>query len=160
MAVEYSDEEIEGLVKERKPLPPDYRKRIELRPKRGHKERELDVVGANGNEFRLILRQSASNPIDFSIILAYCPKNTNQVFRLRRCNGRSHEHTNRLEGNRFCDFHIHMATERYQEYGCDEDSHAETTDRFSDFHGALQCMLDDCGFESPDDGQMYIFKGV
>ncbi len=156
MAIEYTDDEIEVLVKERKPLPADYRQRIELRPKRGHREREIDVRGIDGSDFRLILRQSECNPLDFSIILAYCPKDSNRVFRLRRYNGDSHEHTNKIERTRLHGFHVHRATARYQELGGDEDSYAECTDRFSDFHGALQCMLDDCAFEAPEDPQLYM----
>jgi hypothetical protein len=51
---------------------------------------------------------------------------------LRRHNGRSHEHTNQIEASTFYDFHIHMATERYQELGMREDAYAEATDRFGD----------------------------
>jgi hypothetical protein len=29
---------------------------------------------------------------------------------LRRCNGKSHEHTNIIESDKFYDFHIHTAT--------------------------------------------------
>ncbi|MDZ7814842.1 MAG: DUF1828 domain-containing protein [Planctomycetota bacterium] len=36
---------------------------------------------------------------------------------MRRYNGKSHQHTNKIEGNTFFDFHIHQATERYQEFG-------------------------------------------
>ncbi|WHZ28147.1 MAG: hypothetical protein OJF51_002945 [Nitrospira sp.] len=57
MAIRLNDAEISRLLAERKPLPPDYRERIQTKPKRGHKERELDVKGADGSEFRLILRQ-------------------------------------------------------------------------------------------------------
>ena len=71
MADIFSDHDIELLLKEIKPLPEDYRSKIQIRPKRGHKERELDVQGVNGSDFRLILRQSLINPIDFSVILAY-----------------------------------------------------------------------------------------
>ena len=137
----------------------DYRKRLVLREKRGHKERELDVNGLGGNQFRLILRQSIFNHLDFSIILAYLPKNTNQVFRLRRYNGKSHEHTNQIEKNTFYDFHIHTATERYQDLGAREDAFAEPTKRFSDFHSALGCMLEDCGFDLPADPQKKLFEG-
>ena len=109
MAVKLTDPEIQQLLLERKPLPADYRERIQIRPKRGHKERELEVNGSSGSEFRLILRQSDFNQIDFSVILAYRIPKTNQLFRLRRYNGR-HEHTNVLERESFYDFHIHMAT--------------------------------------------------
>jgi Family of unknown function (DUF6978) len=160
MAARYSDQDIARLIEEQKPLQEDYRSRIQLRPKRGHKEQELDIQGANGSEFRLILRQSNFNPLDFSIILAYRPPNSNILFRLRRYNGRGHEHTNRIEGNKFYDFHIHMATQRYQELGMREDAYAEPTDRFSDFASALQCMLNDSGFDIPEDPQGRLFEEV
>jgi len=158
MAVILSDEEIARLIQEKKPLPQDYRARIQVRPKRGHKERELDFYGGAGSEFRLILRQSVFNPLDFSVILAYRVPKSNQLFRLRRYNGKSHEHTNRIEGNKFYDFHIHYATERYQDIGAREDTYAETTDRFADFQQAIICMLSDCGFESPFDPQGKLFE--
>lgn len=147
MTVVLTDNQIGGLIAERKVLPHDYRSRIQVRPKRGHKERELDIKGETGNDFRLIMRQSSVDPLDFSVILMYCPSDTNQVFRLRRNNGRSHEHTNRIEAGTFYDFHIHMATERYQDSGTREDSYAEPTDRFTDLGSAVDCMLADCGFD-------------
>jgi len=153
VAVRYSDWEIEELIKERKPLPEDYPKCIQFKPKLGHEEYELAVKGENDNDFRLILRQSESNPLNFSVILGILPANTNKLFRLRRYNGRSHEHSNKIEKETFYDFHIHMATERYQEFGQREDSYAEVTDRFADFHSALQCMLSDCNFDVPEDLQ-------
>lgn len=142
-----TDSEIASLLAERKALPHDFAVRIQVKPKRGHKERELEVEGDGGNRFRIVVRQAAANPLDFSAILMYCPRDTNQVFRLRRHNGRSHEHTNTLEGETFYDFHIHLATERYQELGVREDSYAQPTDRFTDLGGAVDCLLADGGFD-------------
>jgi hypothetical protein len=159
MALILSDKEIADLVQEIKPLPPDYRTKIQMRPKPGHKERDLDLEGEKGNEFRLILRQSAINPLDFSIILAYRPPKSNQLFRLCRYNGR-HRHTNLIEGKTFYDFHIHQATARYQEMGAKEDAYAEPSDRFSDFNQALPCMLKDCGFHVPIEPQRRLFEEV
>ena len=152
MAIILSDKEIADFVQEKKPLPEDYRAKIQMRAKTGHKERELDVKGEDGNEFRLILRQSAINPLDFSIILAYRPPKSNQLFRLRRYNGK-HWHTNLIEERTFFDFHIHQVTTRYQEIGSSEDSYAEPTDRFSNFNQALSCMLKECGFQIPSELQ-------
>lgn len=160
MAAKYSDAEIVGLLAEKKPLPKDFRARIRLRDKRGHKEQELEIQGVNGNLFRLILRQSNFNALDFSIILAHCPANTNQIFRLRRYNGKSHQHTNILEDQSFFAFHIHTATERYQELGAREDTFAEPSKRYSDFHSAIHCMLDDCAFERPKDPQRNLFEEI
>jgi hypothetical protein len=157
MAAKYSDEEIARMIAERKPLPEDYRSRVQLRDKRGHKERELDLVGESNTRYRLVLRQSEFNKLDFSIILAVCPPDSNQLFRLRRYNGKSHEHTNQIEGDVFYDFHIHQATERYQESGAREDTFAESTGRYADFHSALRCMLEDCGFKSSLGAQASFF---
>lgn len=159
MAIRLSEAEISRLLAERKPLPPDYRERIQTKPKHGHKERELDVIGTDGSEFRLIFRQSEFNPLDFSVILAYRPPKTNQLFRLRRYNGKSHEHTNTLDGQTFYDFHVHKATERYQdESGLREDSYAEPTKSFAAFHGAIRAMLGDCGFNVPPNTQGTLFE--
>ena len=70
MPTKFSDSDIARMIKERKPLPDNYSSRVQLREKRGHKERELDVAGKDGTQYRLILRQSDFNMLDFSIILA------------------------------------------------------------------------------------------
>ena len=160
MAAIFSDQDISHLIQERKPLPDDYRTKIQTRPKFGHKERELDIKGVDGGDYRLVFRQGILNPLDFSIILVYRPPKSNQLFRLQRYNGKSHEHTNPIEGETFYDFHIHQATERYQEIGAREDTYAKPTDRFADFQQAITCMLKDCGFEMPLDSQGHLFEEV
>jgi hypothetical protein len=86
--IKLTDAEIARLVAEQKPLPNDYQSRLQIRPKRGHKERELEVQGAAGSEFLLILRQSDLNPLDFSVILGYRLPGLSTVFRLRRYTAR------------------------------------------------------------------------
>lgn len=157
MPSRYSDNDIHQMIRERKPLPANFMSRIKLRSKRGHKERELEITGAQGNEFRLILRQSTFNALDFSLILAVTPPGTNLLFRLRRYNGKSHEHSNQIEGHTFYAFHIHEATERYQDLGAREDAFAQPTERFADFHSALQCILRDCCFVGPEGSQTSLF---
>ncbi|MGA7460453.1 MAG: hypothetical protein WBW69_09515, partial [Candidatus Korobacteraceae bacterium] len=114
MPIQLTDSQIAALLAEPKALPDNYSEKLQLRSKRGHRERELEVAGEQGSEFRLILRQSNFNQLDFSVILAYRPAKSTQVFRLCRYNGKSHQHTNKLEKQTFYDFHIHRATERYQ----------------------------------------------
>lgn len=158
MSVLLSEEDIERLVAERKPLPDNYRASIQVKPKRGHKERQLMLSGKDGDEFLLLLRQSDFNQLDFSAILCYRVADSTQLFRLRRYNGKSHEHTNKLEGYTFYDFHVHYATERYQDSGLREDSFAEPTNRYCDLTGAVSCMIEDCGFEKPFDPQQDLFE--
>ena len=158
MPVTYLDHEIESLVREDKTVPADWRDLVRLRPKRGHNERHLDIAGDAGSEFRLILRQNRINLLDFFVILAVRVPRSNQLFRLRRYNGRSHEHTNQIESVTFHDFHIHFATERYQELGAREDAYAEQTDRFGDFRGALQCLAEDANLKVPPEPQGDLFE--
>jgi hypothetical protein len=160
MAVRLTDEEIARLLAVKKPLPADFRRLLQLKPKRGHDERELETRSDDGSEFHLILRQSRLNRLDFSVILAYRLPGSTELFRLRRYNGKHGEHTNRLEnGQSFYDFHVHLATARYQELGMAEDTFAEPTDRYSDLDSALQCMLEECGFEAGRRGQGDLFVG-
>jgi hypothetical protein len=149
-----SDDDIAKLVSERKVLPPDWRQRIQVKPKRGHKEQELDLTGADGSEFRVILRQNNANPFDFSVILGHRVPKSNVVFRLRRYNGKHSEHSNPLESTTFYEYHIHQATERYQQSGLREDTYAEPTDRFADLRSAVRCLIEDCGFIEPAGTQM------
>ncbi len=156
MAAHLTEAQIAALVAERKPLLEGYQQQLTLKPKRGHTERELGVLGDDGSEFRLILRQSQFNPLEFSAILAYRIPGSNQVFRLRRYNGK-HQHTNRLERTSLYGLHIHVATHRYQESGLREDAYAEETNRYADLHGALQCLIADCGFDLPPGPQGTLF---
>ena len=101
MTVRLSDQDIIDLVNEPKPLPETYQDLLKLKPRRGHKIADLDIDGVNGSKFRIILRQSNEDQFDFSAILAYYIPGTNVLFRLCRYNGRSHEHTNKIEKDKF-----------------------------------------------------------
>ena len=153
MAITCSDQEIATLVQERKPLPADWRNRARLKPKRGHREQQLDLTGDSNSEFRVILRRNNIDRLDFSVILMVRVPGSSQWFRLRSCNGR-HEHTNHIERVTFRDCHSHVATERYQEYGTREDEYAEPTDRYDDFDGAFRCLIDEANFNEPHGSQL------
>src|SRR5690349_10618777 len=132
MALELTDSEIHALLQEPKQLPRHYERLFGLRmSRRGHTEAQLDLTTDGGNRYRILLRQNKLNPLDFSAILGYYLPRTKKLFRLRRCNGKSHEHTNSIEGETFYDFHIHIATERYQMIGAEEDKYAMRTDRYT-----------------------------
>lgn len=158
MADQLTDKDIQALLAEPKPLPADYQRRLVARPKRGHSEVELAVQGDGGSDFRIIVRQSLANALDFSVILGYCPPNSNQVVRLRRYNGKSHEHTNTMERETFYGFHIHQATERYQASGNREDTFAEPTDRYADVRGAIDCLIADCSMQLPPEARAPLFE--
>jgi len=146
MAVRFTDEEIETLIKEPKPYHRDWFQPSRMSVRFRHRRIDIDTTGANGNQFVVKLRKSEINPLDFSVILGVIVPGTNMVFRLRRYNGKSHQHKNKLTGDTIYDFHIHTATLRYQQNGFKEDTYAEQTDRYSTLAGAINCMIDDCAF--------------
>jgi len=150
-----SDKEIEVLISERKPLPQGWESHLEPRSKSDTRfsQRYWEIKSESGNIFRVVIRQNNINPLDFSIILIYKDKDGDE-FRLCRCNGKHpSQHTNRWEKNRDLPnssfrntFHIHRATQRYQEEGFEIDSYAEVTSEYSSFEGALKVFLQKTGF--------------
>ena len=83
------------------------------------------------------------------MILAIGHHTSNQIFKLRRYNGKGHFHTNRIEKESFYGFHIHQATEKYQDIGFKEEMYAVETKDYSDLHGAIKLMLKECNFVMP-----------
>lgn len=153
--IKYTEKQIEQLILEpKKPLSDKIKPR--LKSKGAHEEQDIDLIGHSGNRFRLMVRKSKINPLDFSVILAYCPSETSKDFRLCRYNGR-HQHTNKIERTSLLDYHIHKATERYQEIGAKEEAYAETTDRYSDSDTALNCILKDCYISLSNNTTPYLF---
>ncbi len=158
MSIRLSDSEIKDLIREQKFLDGNLNSLLNLRPKRGHYECNIPAKGVSGADFMIIIRKNQMNLLDFSVILAYQVPRSNRLFRLRRYNGNSHEHTNRIEKNSFTDFHIHEATARYQEKGGVEDGYAEPTGRYAELDGAIRCMLEDCGFHTRTAWQPQLFE--
>jgi hypothetical protein len=147
--VRLSDVEIDSLVAEVKPtINPG-----ELLPttvKLGHRRGAVEVEGRSGSNFKVLVRQQEANPLDFSVVLGYKVPESTRIFRLRRFNGLSHQHTNPLEDESFYAFHIHQATERYQALaGSHEEHYATPTDGYVDLAGAVDHMFATCGFEPP-----------
>jgi hypothetical protein len=123
--------------------------------KRGHLEASKQVEGAAGSKFRLIVRQNRLDVLDFSVILGWEMPSLMRVFKLKRCNGRSHQHRNPIEGTGpFFDFHVHVAIERYQLHGSSEEHYAEPTSAYTDLNGAIRHLLETCSFRSPVQGTL------
>ena len=118
------------------------------KPKDGHRRHSITVDGGAGSAFQLALRQSVHDPYDFSVILIVVQ--ADGAMNLRRHNGPTHQHRNPIEGERFRgEFHIHTATERYQERGNEPEHYAVPTNEFSDLATALTAMLTAATFKEP-----------
>lgn len=164
-----TDQEITDLITERKVVPNNWFLRLDAKDKAHyqHKEKEVDVEGSNGNLFRVIIRENKLNVLDFSIILTLRERDSNVEYNLLRYNGKHpSRHTNRWEKEKGMPdhtfgpvFHIHRATQRYQESGNKIDGFAEVTTKYSDSHSALNQFLLECNFKREDEGQPSLFEG-
>jgi hypothetical protein len=126
-----------------------------MKEKRGHKSAEHEMPQPDGSSFVIKIRISIENPLDFSVILGFTPVKATKPFLLRRYNGKSHEHKNRLENeDDFYDFHIHTATERYQREGSKEEYFAEISGSYSTPREALDCLITDCNIKLPLESQL------
>lgn len=152
----FTDSEIQSFIEEGKEMSISPDKLFgNMREKRGHKGSEHFIERNDGSSFVIKLRLSLENPLDFSAILGIVPAKSSKTFLLRRYNGKSHEHRNKIEnGDVFYDFHIHTATERYQREGSKEEYFAEITDRYSTVQEALNCLIADCNMILPINTQL------
>ncbi len=155
-----TDAEINDLIKEPKSFKFEFNTFLsKAKEKQGHRENEFFIDRNDGSKFRIMIRQSIHNPLDFSIILGFLKPNSNILIRLTRYNGKSHQHQNKLEKtDKFYDFHIHLATERYQKTGQYRPEHfAEPTNRYSDIHSAWICFAEDCNISFPNSNIQPLF---
>ena len=162
-----TDREIQDLIDEPKRMdcPADSLLRdMKIKPGReaSHEQRSQKFLRNNEEgEWLIYLRRSRENPFDFSCGLGFIPKGRTQVFTLIRYNGKSHQHTNRLENEDvFYDFHIHRATEKYQKSSYHDEHYAQPTDLYTDLPGAFKNLLTECkvtDFNS-DDKQTRLFE--
>lgn len=148
---QFSDKDIDDLIAVSKDLPVDYRGKLRMRARSysdKHEEGQFEIEVQNVGTFRVVLRKNRLNPLDFSAILCFIPQERIKIFRLRRYNG-VHKHTNKIEHSTFRAFHVHYATQRYQEAGWDIDAYAESNDKYTTVDGALEVLLDECSFVRP-----------
>lgn len=142
-----TDKQISEYIREEKSLPNEFKPKFKV--KNNQNIFETDIQGQAGNIFRIIIRQNQINPLNFSVIFGVVLDG--KLFRLKRYNGDSHEHTNKIEGNEIEGFHIHTATQRYQERGFQPEGFAESSKKYSDWQNALKTMLYENNFKMPVD---------
>ena len=144
-----SDEDISRYISERKLFDcTSMLRRFNPPTTKGHKRKVVEFDGVNGNKFKLSYRENAKNPLDFCVGLYLIREETGEEFILKRYNGKNHWHTNKCpKGKRFFDFHIHRATKKCQESREHEEDFATITSQYSTARQALDCLLQDCGFQ-------------
>jgi hypothetical protein len=148
MSILFSDSEIDRILQERKKIGSRQfarLKRAAKGEKHGNFKKPVDLKTKSGRRLRLRISLNERDKKQFSIILSYV-KGKSEI-PLVRCNGHHGPHTNRLEkrakrGIAFIPqntFHIHIITERYQNYDKNQ-TYAEPTTEYHSAESALEYM--------------------
>ncbi len=145
-----TDQQIQKFISEIKLIDKDWKP--SFRDRKSYFESKNEFIGEEGNIYKIIIKYSKINPLDFSVIFGIMLEG--KLFRVKRYNGDAGDHTNSIERDRIEGFHIHKATQIYQENGFREDAFAIKTTKFSDWKSALKLMLAENNFLlKVDDGQ-------
>ncbi|HVW87297.1 MAG TPA: hypothetical protein VHB50_21570 [Bryobacteraceae bacterium] len=149
-----TDAEIMELLTERKRLPQGWRSQLEPKRKSDtrYAQKTIKVIGDAAHEFALTVRTSVDFLTDFSVILSLV-ENGHEYNLVRHNGNHKADHTNTIEKRQGLPnsilrnaFHIHQATQRYQESGRSIDSYAEATSLYNTLDGALDLMVSSYGF--------------
>jgi len=93
-------------------------------------------------EFRVFLRRSEDLPENFSIGLAFLPKDGSGEVVLLRCNGPHGSYNDAFDPeHQHWDFHVHQATVDMMEAGLRPEKSASASGEFGSFEEALQYFL-------------------
>jgi hypothetical protein len=106
-------------------------------------EAETELSSENGR-FILKIRINKVIDNDFSVILLW-EDSERRWHTIRRHNSNTHNHTNVIEKNDTkWEYHKHMITERYQNFGDKEEDYAEATQDYNSVESAINSMMNDC----------------
>ncbi len=151
----YAAEELEELTACPKTVSEAPRQEMKL--DQGHWRNDMRVKSIEGDrEFRVFLRRSEDFPENFSIGLAFLPKDGTGEVVLLRCNGPHGGYNDALDPERpHWDFHVHKATAQMIEAGLRPEKLAEVNRQFGSFEEALHYFL---GVTNIRDGLTYFPK--
>jgi hypothetical protein len=117
--------------------------RREMKLERGSWRNDMRLRSVEGgHDFRVFMRKSEEFPENFSIGLAYLPKDGNGEVVLLRCNGPHGEFNATFNASHpHYSFHVHQATEETIASGERPENHAETCSEFASYEEALQYFI-------------------
>ena len=144
MAIEprrYTQDEIDSLIGCAKTItePP----KREMKLDRGHFRNDMRLRSGDGAlEFRVFMRRSEDLPENFSIGLAFLPRDGTGEILLLRCNGPHGGFNDTFDpDDPHWDFHVHRATAEMIEAGQRPEKSAVVNRDFASYEEALQYFL-------------------
>lgn len=122
--------------------------------KEGHEQVNYKVIASDnsGHQFEVYKRQNLRKGMedDFSCGINWIAPN-GESLTLKRYNGPSHDHLNKLEKERLGHFcHVHLATEKYIKANRKAEGFAVISDKYKSVDGAFHCLITDCNISGID----------
>lgn len=137
----YSQAEIDELIGCAKVVaePP----KRDLREDRGHYRNDMRLRSSDGQlDFRVFMRRNVDLPENFSVGLAYLPKDGTGEVPLLRCNGPHGGYNAAFDAaHPHWDFHVHRASAEMIEAGQRPEKAAEVNKDFASYEEAVQYFL-------------------
>lgn len=137
----YSQEEIDGLIACAKVVsePP----KLQMKLDRGHFRNDMRLKSVDGKlEFRAFMRRSEDLPENFSVGLAFMPKDGTGEILLLRCNGPHGGYNDSFDPEHpHWDYHVHRASAAMIEAGFRAEKAAMMNREFASYEEALQYFL-------------------
>lgn len=137
----YTQDEIDNLIGCAKVVsePP----KRDLKLDRGHFRNDMRLTSADGKlDFRAFMRRSEDLPENFSVGLAYLPKDGTGEILLLRCNGPHGGYNDSFDPEHpHWDFHVHRASAGMIEAGQRPEKAAAVNRDFASYEEALQYFL-------------------
>jgi hypothetical protein len=114
-----------------------------MRLDRGHFRNDMRLKSTDGNlEFRVFLRRSEDLPENFSIGLAFVPRDGTGEIVLLRCNGPHGSYNDSFDQDHpHWDFHVHRASADMMGAGFRPEKAATVNKDFASYEEALQYFL-------------------
>lgn len=116
------------------------KKLLERKFENAHKRADIELLSETDDSFYIRLRESLDDPTDYSAILSVRLK-IGESFNLIRCNGSSHDHKNAIEKTQLHGTHVHIATERYFNMGCQPEGFAEESVEYTNINEAIEHLM-------------------
>lgn len=137
----YNSVELQALLVVSKSIsePP----RREMKLDRGSWRNDMRLKSVEGDDdFRVFMRRNQKFPENFSIGLAYRPKDGTEEITLLRCNGPHGAFNSTFDpAHPHYSYHVHRATEETIASGARPESYAEICSEFASYEEALQYFI-------------------
>lgn len=137
----FTKEEIENLIGCAKVVSDSPKRGLKV--DRGHFRNDMRLKSVDGKlEFRVFMRRSEDLPENFSIGLAFLPKDGSAEVVLLRCNGPHGGYNDSFDPEHpHWDFHVHRASAEMLEAGQRPEKAASMNRDFASYEEALQYFL-------------------